>query len=93
MTWLKTSKNSNLDKIYSKVREKISFAEEDRFLYQDMKLAKESLADLSYAISLLSVDNNVQDQLTSFIYGASEYLQGKNEKARKYLFLNILNLN
>lgn len=54
-------------------------------LNDDEDLAKQSLAELSSALSLLDEQNLSKDKLTSFIQGASEYLQGNNERARVFL--------
>jgi len=55
----------------------------------DQELAKHSLAELSSALSLLDEKSLSKDKLTSFIQGASEYLQGNDEKARQYLFSHL----
>ena len=54
-------------------------------LNKEDELAEQSLAELSSALSVLDDKNISKDKLTSFIQGASEYLQGNNEKARQYL--------
>lgn len=58
-------------------------------LNDDKELAEQSLAELSSALSLLDDKNISKGKLTSFIQGASEYLQGHNEKARQYLFSHL----
>jgi len=55
----------------------------------DNEFAKQSLSELSSALSLLDEQRLSKDKLTSFIQGASEYLQGNNEKARQYLFSHL----
>lgn len=58
-------------------------------LVDDIALAEQSLAQLSSSLSLLDEKQVSTDKLTSFVQGASEYLQGNNEKARQYLLSHL----